>query len=367
MSKNQISRTLSLFTEATDRLKLAHNRLQKQFDKLQHKLDLFEQISQHMSDGLLFVSTQGVITLFNSTAALFTGLPQKNVIGSSFWDCFPDLFFGFSLSQALSHPSKNQRVILTLDDADTSREIEVCTSSIPKRGILLLLRDRVELKQLEQALQQSDRLKELGEMAATLAHEIRNPLGGIEGYASLLKQDLTEPDHQHKIQAIIKGTRTLNQLVTDVLDYARPLKLHFAPVNLADLIRDTIDFVSTNAKACPIKFNSEMNQFCVAGDRERLKLVLLNVFQNAFETSTQKVEVALKEEGCISIADQGEGIESHNLDKIFSPFFTTKVYGTGLGLAEADKVIRAHGGSISVESKKGKGTTITINFQNCRG
>ncbi len=227
--------------------------------------------------------------------------------------------------------------------------------------MLLLLNDRTELKQLETSVQQSDRLKELGEMAATLAHEIRNPLGGIEGFASLLKRELKKPDEQRMIDAILEGSHTLNALVTNVLEYARPLMLHFVPTDLAILLHETTELAKANGHVCKVTIAKPR---ITSTDPKRMQLVLLNLIRNAYEAGSAHVEIVLTKNGTIQVKDQGEGIEPEQLKKIFTPIFTTKTTGTGLGLPEACKVMRAHGGHIIVDSKVGKGTCITLDYGN---
>lgn len=330
-------------------LESAHARLLEEFQAVKMKLEILT----HLSDGLIFITTAGRITLFNPAAAAITGYAQNEILESLYWDHFSDTLFGFSMRSALKNQTVCHRAYLTLG---TSKEVEISTSNVPKKGLLLLMHDRTEQQQLEKSLHQSERLKELGEMAATLAHEIRNPLGGIEGFAQLLKRDLQRTDHQKMIQAILEGTRTLNHLVTNVLDYARPLQLHFTPTDLVTLVKETIAFASFEQ---PIQFHASVKNQMLSLDKDRIKLVLLNLFRNAFESGAKCVEVELTQE-YLSITDNGEGIEKEHLEKIFTPFFTTKPTGTGIGLAEAAAVIQAHNGAIEVNSKKGEGTTFKI-------
>ncbi len=359
-NETELHLQLALYARETERLEEAHQKLEQQFEHLRSKLETshqtLEQIISHMSDGLLFISLEGIITLYNQAAARITEIPQEGIVGTSFWEHFSDGLFGFPLAQALKNGHTPGRILISLSNG---REIEVAPTTIAEKGLLLLLNDRTELQQLEKSVQQSDRLKELGEMAATLAHEIRNPLGGIEGFSSLLQRDLKEPSHQKMIEAILTGCHTLNTLVTNVLDYARPLTLHFVPTDLALLIQETVELAQASGIPCRAHIEGKQT---ASIDPKRMQLVLLNLMRNGIEAGSETVEISLTKEGTIQIRDSGEGISPEQIEKIFTPFFTTKTHGTGLGLSEVDKVMRAHGGSITIDSNVGKGTCITLSY-----
>lgn len=352
---------LKAYAEQTKQLEVAYEHLQKQFFELKEKLNIshqtIEQIIAHMTEGLIFVSLGGQITLFNTAAAELLGCPCENVVHHLYSDLFSDSFFGFSMSKTLGNKTAHQRIFLTIDE---DKEIEVSTSCIPEKGLLLLLRCRKEEEQLEKGLDQAERLKELGEMAATLAHEIRNPLGGIEGFAQLLKRDLEAPSHQKMIQAILEGTRTLNTLVTEVLDYARPLRLHFAPTDLVLLIDDTLKFARAAPTSSIYHFKSDLCAFEILLDQEHFKRALLNLLRNAFEAKATLISIELTQDKTLIVKDNGVGIHQKDLKRIFTPFFTTKAQGTGLGLAYSLAVIKAHGGTLNVTSEVGNGTQIMI-------
>jgi two-component system, NtrC family, sensor histidine kinase AtoS len=346
------------------KLELAYAQLSKEFDELKAKLknshQTLEQVIAHMSEGLMFVAGPGVISLFNPAAAELLGFSSLEcLLDCLYWHHFPDAFFGFSMKEALQKTACHQRIFLTLDD---EKEIEISTSTIPERGVLLLLRNRSEERQLEKGLDHSERLKELGEMAATLAHEIRNPLGGIKGFAELLKRELVEPAHQRMIASILEGTHALNGLVTQVLDYARPLCLHFEETDLTAFIQETLEFASASLQLPSLHFISSHTVYPKMIDRAQMKHVLLNLLKNAFEAKASRVEIDLKQEGALVIKDNGEGMSKKILKKIFTPFFTTKARGTGLGLSFSLAVIKAHGATLEVLSEEGRGTEIIIKF-----
>lgn len=354
--ENDLDIKVALYASQTQKLEQAHTDLLERFTQLRAKLDTYHQTLEHISDGLIFVTLKGEITLFNRAAAAITG--EALELPATYWNHFSDALFGFPLGYALKNGHTPGRILLSFSNG---KEVEVAPTYIPDKGLLLLLNDRTELKQLETSVQQSDRLKALGEMAATLAHEIRNPLGGIEGFASLLKRELEEPKQQEMVRAILEGSRSLNTLVTNVLDYARPLTLHFEPTDLAALIAETMALAQASGLMCSAVIEKQRTS---SVDRKRLQLVLLNLVRNACEAGATHVEIILTSGGKIEVHDNGEGMSVQEQEKIFTPFFTTKTTGTGLGLAEAYNVMKAHGGSLTVESSPGHGTKMIIDDGN---
>lgn len=362
--KTQVNDLLFLVThysQETKCLEEAYAQLQEQFYELKQKLKIshqtLEQIITYMSDGLMFVARSGNITLFNPAAGNLMGYLCETVLQQPYKNHFSDHFFGFSMEEALQKPVGHRRIFLTLSERI---EVEVSTSDIPEKGLLLLLCNRTEQQKLQKSIGQAERLQELGEMAATLAHEIRNPLGGVEGFAQLLKRDLETPTHQRMIKAILEGTQTINHLVTTVLDYAKPMHLHFAPVDLCALIEETLSQFTAFEKKTELKFIFHHSNTTVSIDRARFKLALQNLLRNAHEAGARHIEIGLIGRSTIVIKDDGPGICQSNLQKIFTPFFTTKTSGTGLGLAEALAVVKAHGGSLEVSSEEGHGTQFII-------
>jgi PAS domain S-box-containing protein len=353
---------LALLTRETSRLEKSCAGLRRKLNGLQLSLETsrqaLEDIVIHLIDGLILVEPAGLVTLFNPAAAEITGKNQNQVLGHPFWANFSDTLFGFSMEAFLKKASASvQHIFLTLQQ---QREIEVVVSTIENRGLLLLLKDNTHVRQMEESLKQAEKLKELGEMAAALAHEIRNPLGAIEGFTSLLKRGLKKRREQKLLDSILEGTRALNRFVTSVLEYSKPFTLHFTANNLVTLIHEVMQFIAQDPLACPCRFESQVEAYLISCDQDAIRTVLLNLLKNAFESETQEVLIQLKKDGTVIVSDRGKGIAPHLLSQIFTPFFTTKEKGTGLGLARSYKIIQAHGGRLTCESELGKGTTFTL-------
>jgi signal transduction histidine kinase len=236
-------------------------------------------------------------------------------------------------------------------------------------GIILLIRDVTDIHRMQNLAALNNRMKELGEMAAMVAHEIRNPLGGINGLASLLERDLAgQPELQKMATYIIEGTQGLNQLVNSILNYTRPLVPQIESLDLVELLNDLTRLIlaeKNNHESIEVVINSQQIPFIIPGDMQLLKSAFLNLAINAVQAMPSGGKLTfsiekIKNQAIIKIADTGCGIPSENISKLFSPFFTTKAQGNGFGLAEVNKVILAHGGSIAASSLVNKGTTFTV-------
>lgn len=202
-----------------------------------------------------------------------------------------------------------------------------------------------------------NRLVELGQMVNVLVHDVRNPIGVIKGFASLLHKDLGEQPNQQKMTGnILKATEQLEGLINSVLEYSRPLNLNLAKTNLKELIQNyanqdpTIQLKATSSPELDI-------------DALRFKMALEEIVKNAKEAEASQVEIHLKEldgKTVIEVQDNGSGLSESSCEKVFEPFFSTKPQHAGFGLSEARKVIREHGGDLLFHSTEGKGTKITI-------
>ena len=235
--------------------------------------------------------------------------------------------------------------------------------------MIIVLRDISEIKRLELVANRNDRMRELGEMAASVTHEIKNPLGGIRGYASLLYRDLENSKHlQEMASHIIEGTKSLERLVNNVLHFSRPVKATLVSSNISSVIQEIINFIKVDPsfpKEILLECHIPKETFLVSLDRELFKSAILNLIINATQSIENfgKITISLikNNSSCmIGISDTGKGIEQQDIENIFSPFFTTKKHGNGLGLSETFKIIQAHSGTIDVRSRIDLGTTFTI-------
>lgn len=221
-------------------------------------------------------------------------------------------------------------------------------------------------EQHQAELARKDNLARLGEMGALLAHEIRNPLAGIKGFAQVIAKKPQEPRNELFAQNIVTEAVRLETLVNDLLAYAAGDGFPRERFDLSELVDHVFSLLAPEASEREVTVSCRCTgSFLLSGSRDRLEQALLNLGKNALQATGAGgvLEVACASAGGeaqISIKDTGQGIEDADLARVFEPFFTTKARGTGLGLALCKKVIEEHGGTIKLESRVGQGTTVTL-------
>lgn len=245
-----------------------------------------------------------------------------------------------------------------------------------KIGTLHIIRDVTEVKALQDQGKRVERLSAMGEMAVELAHEIRNPLGSIELFASLLVKDLSG-DLKRWAENIRVGIRSLNTIVSNMLQFANPIPPSFSKVNLHEVIQEILKFteVIMQQRQVRVEANLKAEEPVISGDHELLKQVMLNLIFNAMKAmpSQGSLTITTRNVGpgpgsadpdCLElqIQDTGIGIPAENLSRVFDPFFTTNKNGTGLGLSVVHQIVEKHSGRIQVSSEVNRGTTFTILF-----
>ena len=235
-----------------------------------------------------------------------------------------------------------------------------------------VIRLRHELEQKNEQLQRKSRLAALGEMAAAIAHEIRNPLGGVQLYASLLERDLQEQATQLDwVQKISRGVRSMDQIVNDVLTFAQDQPCCKTQVQLAGLLAEVMDYVQPQLQDKAIVINSASipKGFSFHADVNMMRQILLNLILNAIDALGVKGEIAVKAiylesdsefSAQVQVCDSGSGLPDEEAEKIFNPFYTTKDSGIGLGLAIVHRLMECHQGSISAVSNAVGGATFTL-------
>ncbi|MGA2583756.1 MAG: ATP-binding protein [Tepidisphaeraceae bacterium] len=231
---------------------------------------------------------------------------------------------------------------------------------------------RNELSEKNQQLARRQRLAALGEMAAGMAHEIRNPLGGIQLYASMLAKDLTDsPQLLQLVNKISTGVKSLDALVDQVLHFTREIRANPADCDLADVVNQAIELAGHRLAGILCR-TSGPRPMAVRVDRLLLGRAILNLLINAAEAMNEKsrkgkkgaIKISWSASGDghfrMSIADEGPGIPAQVMDRIFNPFFTTRESGTGLGLAIVHRIVEAHEGTITVTNRSGGGAVFEL-------
>ncbi|MDP9034541.1 MAG: ATP-binding protein [Myxococcota bacterium] len=233
-----------------------------------------------------------------------------------------------------------------------------------------LQRSNEELRAAEEELAKKEQLAVVGELAAVIAHEVRNPLAIIaNAVAGLRRQVISREDHVTLLAILDEETSRLNRLVTDLLRYARPVSVQRTQFSLADLLERTLGLATTRPKGIRVELKLECDEGRLWGDANLLRQVFDNLVDNAIQAMsvggmlTVRVHPA-SEEGVdglsVDIIDTGEGMDTQVRSRARDPFFTTRPSGTGLGLAIVDRIVEAHGGHLAIESRAGEGTTVTV-------
>lgn len=380
-----LTAAFELFSKHGDKLEKAYGELKEQVQAKSAELHAttyyLNSILSHMAEGLLFIDLQGGVTTYNAAAEALFKIPARDVLFRSFWTHFKDEQFGFSMREALNcgknlsptypslmHPGEDPRELI-VDTSYILQSQRTGTTIDAMQGIIVLIRDITDVRRWQTIAARNERLKGLGEMAAMAAHEIRNPLGGIKGFASLLQRDLQgQPALQKMAAHIVEGTDNLNRVVNAILDYARPVKPARKPTDLNELIKELKGLLLVDETLDPaihIEIATPTKPLLASVDAQLLKSALLNLAKNSIQALPQggfiRLSAKSKEgQAELQIADTGIGISEENQEKLFSPFFTTRTDGNGFGLAEVLKIVQAHGGTISVDSTEGQGTTFTL-------
>lgn len=394
------------FSLETERLELTYHHLQDRFQSIQTTLQdsntrlagkmaeldflsrYLETILDHISQGIIFIDSNGIVTTYNAAAQQILQIPEKELFFHQYHERLEDRFFGFSIKEAFVTKQCPKSTFLTWNRQGKEIELEIEStfvtmnknslpvahrsgSPLSVQGLLVLFRDATSFRRLQRLANRNERLKDLGELAIQVAHKIRNPLGGIKGFAALLSQELQDrPDLQQMASYIIQGSDDLNQFVSHILQYTRPHSLHLENIDVVQLIQEIKELMQVDPSWNPhidFTIQSLEPKLTVPIDVQMVKSSLLNLFMNAAQAMPNGGRLSVKIEAettfaTISITDTGIGIEPENISKIFSPFFTTKEAGNGLGLAEVNQTIQAHQGWIEVESEPGKGSTFTLKF-----
>ena len=232
-------------------------------------------------------------------------------------------------------------------------------------GRVINFQDLTELRRLEVQHRRTERLATVGQLAAGIAHEIRNPLASISGSVELLRTAPTATDDDRTLMTIVhREISRLNVLIGDLLDYANPRTMERIDIDLAGVIEETLQVARGDQAFASVEVASELERpLTLDADPSKLRQVLWNLLRNAAESGGTRVTVTGVRDArdvTITIADDGPGIAPEHLARIFDPFYTTKSKGTGLGLAMCHAIIAEHGGRIDVESEPGRGTKMVV-------
>ncbi|HUE43020.1 MAG TPA: ATP-binding protein [Candidatus Sulfotelmatobacter sp.] len=343
-------------------------------ERAEHNERLSEEVTRNMPAGLLMVNSQGIVASANPAAEQVLGVRglgyrrYSEVLGES-----------SELTQLIGQCIAQGKIFRReqVDHKTPSGETRRLGATIsPVRatdekisGAICLLSDLTELAALQEQIELKKNLAALGELSAGIAHEFKNALATISGYAQMIRSESSDGEISDHAERILEQTRNITHVVTEFLKFARPLDISDEPVELQPLIGRAIDEISASAPGVSVRAEGDFG--IVAGDEGLLRQVILNLARNGAEACEGKTAGRVSVRGeivrggdapsqRITVQDNGSGISADAMPSLFHPFFTTKARGTGLGLAVVQKIILQHGGQIEARNHPSGGAVFIV-------
>ena len=338
-------------------------------DKNQYLLSIL----QASTDGLVTLDRENRIASWNRGASALFGVEAAFALGKAIEEFLPSDAMRPAPAPANLPPETAHFEARLPRGCDTHADLLITRTAIHNAsghhaGASLVLKDITELKRLQKDLAEAEHLAELGRLAASVAHEIKNPIAGLRGAMEVMA-DTHELDNPRFtiFHEGLRQIRRLDSLVKDLLSFARPLALALEPVPLHMLAEASLAMVRVSAEEAGVSLKTAIPEDLppAVADPQRLQQVIVNLVQNAVQATPAGGTVTVdaypcNEEMALEVKDTGAGISPENMKNIFKPFFTTKHIGTGLGLSIVQRIVNAHGGRIEVGASAPQGTTFTV-------
>jgi two-component system sensor histidine kinase PilS (NtrC family) len=368
--KSHVSFVVDTFQELVGQLKEKEReleRLRKLAEDRAVRMETYnENILQSVPSGVVSIDNEMKIKSINQAAEKTLGIRAGDAIDRPCSEIFNEPLLGIVEDSKSLH--RGEYPYITRDDRHiwlgvTASQLK--NASNETIGLILVFTDLTDVKALQIQVELKKRLTQLGEMSAGIAHEIRNPMSVIAGYAKLLDKRVGDSE-KVTVQAILTEIENIDKIISEFLAFAKPTDLNKVPVDLNRMIEETVSIATCDNKAVKVSVRTD-DQVNIMADEVLMRQALTNLFLNACEAMPEggNIDVtlsSLKDRIELGIRDTGRGIPTEAKSKIFLPFYTSKQKGTGLGLAIVQKVIVSHGGSIDVESKEGEGTEFRISI-----
>lgn len=338
----------------------------------------YENVLQHLDNGIILFNSDGLVTFANSQAAKMLDLPCGSMIGCE----MKELFSPSCLKPGQRKWTeciyrevmyRHNKQFEVSDNFERFWLVSVTYGDQLDGDLMLSFKEISDIKQIEREANHNDKLAMLGKISAAIAHEIRNPLTAIRGFIQLLRPHLKQLGKDEYAQIILMEIDRTNDIIYEFLNSSKPTAPERTVYRVSSLLRQAVLLTESEAliKGCEVSMLAEPEELLVSIDPKQLKQVLLNLIRNAMDAIEEvkgrkgHILVEAKSSGTnalISISDNGSGIDKASLNRLSDPFFTTKEKGTGLGLSESYRIVKNHGGAISVESALGVGTTFMISL-----
>ncbi|MEI6808078.1 MAG: ATP-binding protein [bacterium] len=337
--------------------------------------------------GIIAVDISGVVTVFNREAQRLTQLAGQDVLNQPL-DRLPAIVAtAFRSTLADGHGLRDADVALSRPNG-IALQVRMGTSVFcghtgSPLGALMVLHDQTAVRQLEAQIRRNDRLASVGTLAASMAHEVKNPLVALKTFAQLLPTRYEDPDFRTTFSSLVGQEVTrIDAIVNQLLNFSRPAQPSLKPLDLHDVLEHTLNLAQHQLKQLNIVLQSKLNapRNRILGNRDLLVQVFLNFYLNAIDAMEESGVLRIYTENVVVptgvrdlwgqaivtdhirviIQDSGKGLSAEALTHMFDPFYTTKTNGTGLGLSVAHGIIQEHSGAIDVESTLGIGTTFSV-------
>ncbi|MBI1874267.1 MAG: PAS domain S-box protein [Acidobacteria bacterium] len=356
-----------------ERLRRADKSLAEASDEIANLQALNEHIIDSLVSGLVTTDYHGRIVSFNRGAELITGYGPEEVMGQQVQEVLR-LPAAFTASMQMDRPERANHIEYRFTAGGQDLELALSASHLetPKgrAGLIFSFQDVTDIKRLERESQIQQRLAALGEMAAGIAHEIRNPLASMSGSIQVLRQELPLSDEQAQLMDIVlRESERLNSTIRSFLAYARPQRLGVSRLDLRRVLEDTALLLRNSTEFCEshrIDVDAPAAGLWYEADEGQLRQIVWNLASNGLKAmpsgGTLWLRVSVDADGDVVLAvqDEGVGIASDQLDGIFQPFHGAFEKGSGLGLAIVHRLVSEYSGEIQITSQPGKGTTVAV-------
>jgi two-component system sensor kinase FixL len=336
----------------------------------------WEAVVESAVDGIIVIDCRGRIESFNPAAERLFGYPASEILGENVRVLMPspdrdehDRHIARYLATGVRHVIGIGREVTGRRRDGSLFPLHLSVGEMViggERKFTGIVHDLTERLTLEKKLREQAALAKLGEMAAVVAHEVKNPLAGVRGAIQMLSRRLDDDaDARALVDQILTRIDALNELMTDLLVLARSPELHCRRVDIVTLIQSTADLYGSDPAHAGVAVAIRGRAAFVGADPDLLKIVFLNLLLNAGHAmggrGTIEVTVSTDGDDCrVAFRDSGPGIPPDVREKLFTPFFTTKSRGTGLGLVTARRLVEAHRGSIAIDCPESGGTVVTV-------
>ena len=341
--------------------------------------ELFEIVLQSMTDGVVVLDSEHSILLNNKAAERLLPFRHRTLQDSILWDVIEDAEIASFFEERLSRRERVFEKVFTLDAAGAIRILSCSVMPLVRDseilGNLIHVEDVTERKGNETRLRRAENLAALTTLAAGVAHEIKNPLGSIGIHIQLIQKLLhktEKPDFQsidRYLEVINEEIDRLNGIVVDFLFAVRPMNANFERTNINNLIDDTLEFVQFELDEANVSVKARLFERIpnIDMDEKYIKQALLNIIKNAISAMPNGGDLTIetkigRSEVLLEVSDTGVGIPEGQIAKIFEPYYTTKEFGSGLGLTVVYKIVKEHGGEVSLRTREEEGTTFTMSF-----